>query len=46
MNSTESVEFDKCFRKKAVFERTTSSVTNQDATIAPAQHMWGTGTLI
>ena len=45
MNSTESVEFEKYFCKKAVFEPTTSYVTSQDSTTAPAQHMWGTGTL-
>ena len=43
--STESVESDKYFCKKAVFEPTTSCVTNQDATTEPAHHMWGTGTL-
>ena len=45
MNSTESIEFEKCFCKKAVFEPPTSCVTSQDATTVPAQHMWRTGTL-
>ena len=39
MHSTESVEFEKYFCKKAVFEPTTSCVTNQDGTTTPAQHM-------
>ena len=43
--STESVEFEKYFCKKAIFEPPTSCVTNQDATTAPAQDMWWTGTL-
>ena len=38
-DSTESVEFKKTFLQKAAFEPTTSCVTNQDATTAPAQHM-------
>ena len=45
MNSTEStqsVEFDKYFCKKGVFEPTTSCVTDQHTTTAPAEHMWGT----
>ena len=41
-DSTESVEFEKkIFLQKAIFEPTTSCVTNQDATTVPAQHMGG-----
>ena len=45
MNSTETVEFEKYFCKKAVFEPTTSCLTSQDSTTSPAQHMCWTGTL-
>ena len=44
IESTESVDFESYFCKIAVFEPTTSCVTNQDAMTVPAQHLWGTET--
>ena len=39
VESTESVELEKYFYKKCVFEPATSCITNQHATTVPARHM-------
>ena len=41
LESTESVELDKYFCKKCVFEPATSCVTNQHATTVPVRHVRG-----